>query len=75
MTITLGHYLSLGGLLFALAVIGIYLNRRNLIVLLMAIELMLLAGDICVATQVGHVGFHLEGGAGQFQVVIIRYGA
>ena len=41
--ITLGHYLSLGGLLFALAVIGIYLNRRNLIVLLMAIELMLLA--------------------------------
>jgi NADH-quinone oxidoreductase subunit K len=42
-TITLGHYLSLGGLLFALSVIGIYLNRRNLIVLLMAIELMLLA--------------------------------
>ena len=41
--ITLGHYLSLGGLLFALSVIGIYLNRRNLIVLLMAIELMLLA--------------------------------
>ena len=41
--ITLGHDLSLGGLLFALSVIGIYLNRRNLIVLLMAIELMLLA--------------------------------
>ena len=41
--ITLGHYLSLGGMLFALSVIGIYLNRRNLIVLLMAIELMLLA--------------------------------
>jgi NADH-quinone oxidoreductase subunit K len=41
--ITLGHYLSLGGLLFAMSVIGIYLNRRNLIVLLMAIELMLLA--------------------------------
>ena len=41
--ITLGHYLSLGGLLFALSVIGIYMNRRNLIVLLMAIELMLLA--------------------------------
>ena len=42
-TITLGHDLSLGGMLFALSVIGIYLNRRNLIVLLMAIELMLLA--------------------------------
>ena len=43
MTPTLGHYLSLGALLFALAVVGIFLNRRNLIVLLMAIELMLLA--------------------------------
>ena len=41
--ITLGHYLSLGGILFALSVIGIFLNRRNLIVLLMAIELMLLS--------------------------------
>jgi len=41
--LTLGHYLSLGGVLFALAVVGIFLNRRNLIVLLMAIELMLLA--------------------------------
>ena len=44
--ITLGHYLSLSGLLFALSVIGIYLNRRNLIVLLMAIELMLLAVNL-----------------------------
>jgi NADH-quinone oxidoreductase subunit K len=43
MSITLGHYLSLGAMLFALSVIGIFLNRRNLIVLLMAIELMLLA--------------------------------
>ena len=42
-TVTLGHYLSLGGILFALSVVGIFLNRRNLIVLLMAIELMLLA--------------------------------
>jgi NADH-quinone oxidoreductase subunit K len=44
--ITLGHYLSLGGMLFALSVIGIYLNRRTLIVLLMAIELMLLAVNL-----------------------------
>ncbi|MDT8991177.1 NADH-quinone oxidoreductase subunit NuoK [Curvibacter sp. APW13] len=43
MTITLGHYLTLGAMLFALSVVGIFLNRRNLIVLLMAIELMLLA--------------------------------
>ena len=42
-----GHYLSLGGILFALsASIGIFLNRRNLIVLLMAIELMLLAVNL-----------------------------
>lgn len=43
MTISLGHYLSLGAMLFALSVVGIFLNRKNLIVLLMAIELMLLA--------------------------------
>ena len=43
MSVGLGHYLSLGAILFALSVIGIYLNRKNLIVLLMAIELMLLA--------------------------------
>ena len=40
---SLGHFLSLGAILFALSVIGIFLNRKNLIVLLMAIELMLLA--------------------------------
>ena len=43
MTLTLGHYLSLGGILFTLSVVGIFLNRKNLIVLMMAIELMLLA--------------------------------
>ena len=46
MNITLGHYLTLGAVLFALSVIGIFLNRKNLIVLLMAIELMLLAVNI-----------------------------
>jgi NADH-quinone oxidoreductase subunit K len=43
MTLTLGHFLSLGAMLFALSVIGIFLNRKNIIILLMAIELMLLA--------------------------------
>ena len=42
-SLTLGHFLSVGAILFALSVIGIFLNRKNLIVLLMAIELMLLA--------------------------------
>ena len=45
-SITLGHYLSLGAILFAMSVIGIFLNRKNLIVLLMAIELMLLAVNL-----------------------------
>ena len=44
--ITLGLYLSVGAILFALAVIGIFLNRKNLIVLLMCIELMLLAVNL-----------------------------
>ncbi len=39
----LSHILILGGLLFAISVVGIFLNRKNIIVLLMAIELMLLA--------------------------------
>ncbi len=43
MTITLAHYLVLGAILFAISVVGIFLNRRNIIILLMAIELMLLA--------------------------------
>ena len=43
MTLTLGHFLSLGAMLFSMSVIGIFLNRKNLIVLLMSIELMLLA--------------------------------
>ncbi len=43
MSLTLGHFLSVGAVLFALSVVGIFLNRKNLIVLLMAIELMLLA--------------------------------
>jgi len=43
MTLSLNHFLVLGAMLFAVSVVGIFLNRRNIIVLLMAIELMLLA--------------------------------
>jgi NADH-quinone oxidoreductase subunit K len=42
----LSHYLVLGSLLFAISVVGIFLNRKNVIVLLMAIELMLLAVNL-----------------------------
>ncbi|HQW82551.1 MAG: NADH-quinone oxidoreductase subunit NuoK [Rhodanobacteraceae bacterium] len=41
--ITLGHYLVLGAILFCVSVAGIFINRKNVIILLMAIELMLLA--------------------------------
>ncbi len=43
---TLAHCLILGAILFAIAIVGIFLNRKNLIVLLMAIELMLLAVNL-----------------------------
>ena len=43
MTLTLAHFLTLGAILCAIAVVGIFMNRKNLIVILMAIELMLLA--------------------------------
>ncbi len=43
MTLTLAHYLVLGAILFAIGVLGIFMNRRNVIIVLMAIELMLLA--------------------------------
>jgi NADH-quinone oxidoreductase subunit K len=46
MTLTLPHYLVLAAILFAISVVGIFLNRRNIIVLLMAIELMLLAVNL-----------------------------
>jgi len=46
MSLTLSHYLVLGAILFAISIVGIFLNRKNVIILLMAIELMLLAVNI-----------------------------
>ncbi|MBC3808067.1 NADH-quinone oxidoreductase subunit NuoK [Undibacterium seohonense] len=43
MTLTLTHFLILGAILFAISIVGIFMNRKNIIVLLMSIELMLLA--------------------------------
>ena len=44
--VTLGHYLALGAVMFCISVAGIVLNRKNVIVLLMSIELLLLAVNI-----------------------------
>lgn len=41
--VSLSHYLILGAILFAIGLVGIFLNRKNVIILLMSIELMLLA--------------------------------
>ena len=44
--ISLGHYLTLAAIIFFLGVIGIFLNRKNIIVILMSVELLLLAVNI-----------------------------
>ena len=44
--LSLSHFLILGAVLFAISVVGIFLNRKNVIILLMAIELMLLAVNL-----------------------------
>ena len=46
MTIGLGHYLSVAAILFTLGIIGIFLNRKNVIIILMSVELILLAVNI-----------------------------
>jgi len=46
MTIGLGHYLAVAAMLFTLGIFGIFLNRKNVIIILMSIELILLAVNI-----------------------------
>ena len=46
MTIGLGHYLTVAAILFTFGILGIFLNRKNVIVILMCVELMLLAVNI-----------------------------
>jgi NADH-quinone oxidoreductase subunit K len=54
--IPLEHFLVLSALLFAIGVVGIFMNRKNLIVLLMAIELMLLAVNMNFIAFAHHLG-------------------
>ena len=55
-TITLVHYLVVAAVLFTLGVFGIFLNRKNVIVILMSIELMLLAVNINMVAFSTHLG-------------------
>ena len=65
--LSLSHYMILGAILFAISVVGIFLNRKNLIVLLMAIELMLLS----VNTNFIAFSHYLGDAAGQIFVFFI----
>ncbi len=56
MTVTLAHYLILGGAVFTVGIVGIVLNRRNVIMILMAIELLLLAVNLNFVAFSAHLG-------------------
>ena len=56
MTIGLGHYLAVGAMLFTLGILGIFLNRKNVIVILMSVELILLAVNINLVAFSSFIG-------------------
>ncbi|HLX16260.1 MAG TPA: NADH-quinone oxidoreductase subunit NuoK [Bradyrhizobium sp.] len=56
MTIGLGHYLAVGAILFTLGILGIFLNRKNIIVILMSIELILLAVNVNLVAFSAFIG-------------------
>ena len=55
-TIGLGHYLSVAAIVFTLGVLGIFLNRKNVVIILMSIELILLAVNINLVAFSTHLG-------------------
>src|SRR3972149_2725214 len=56
MTIGLGHYLSVAAILFTLGIFGIFLNRKNVIIILMSLELILRAVNINLVPFSAHMG-------------------
>ena len=56
MTIGLAHYLTVAAILFTLGIFGIFLSRKNVIVILMSVELMLLAVNINLVAFSAHLG-------------------
>ena len=56
MEIGLGHYLTVAAILFTLGIFGIFLNRKNVIIILMSIELMLLAVNLNLVAFSTHLG-------------------
>jgi NADH-quinone oxidoreductase subunit K len=56
LNVGMGHFLTLGAILFTIGVFGIFLNRRNVIIIMMSIELMLLAVNINFVTFSAYLG-------------------
>ncbi len=54
--IGLGHYLTVAAIMFTLGIFGIFLNRKNVIIILMSVELMLLAVNINLVAFSTHLG-------------------
>ncbi len=63
----LGHYLTVGAVVFTLGVFGVFLNRKNVIIILMSVELMLLAVNINMVT----FSAYLENLTGQVFTVFV----
>ncbi|MFA6280417.1 MAG: NADH-quinone oxidoreductase subunit NuoK [Bdellovibrionales bacterium] len=71
-TIGLGHYLALAGMLFVVGLMGVIMNRRNVIVWLMSIELMLLAATLNLVAF-SHFGGGIAGQA--FAMIVLTVAA
>ncbi|CAN0597518.1 MAG: NADH-quinone oxidoreductase subunit NuoK [Rhizobiales bacterium] len=67
MSIGLGHYLTVGAILFTLGVFGIFINRKNVIIILMSVELILLAVNLNLVA----FSFYLNDLAGQIFALFI----
>jgi NADH-quinone oxidoreductase subunit K len=70
--IGLAHYLTVAAILFTIGVLGIFINRRNVILMLMAIELILLAVNInlvCFSAYLGDLTVHM------FALVVLKVAA
>ncbi|MEM6383679.1 MAG: NADH-quinone oxidoreductase subunit NuoK [Pseudomonadota bacterium] len=67
MAIGLGHYLTVGAILFTLGVFGIFINRKNVIIILMSVELILLAVNLNLVA----FSFYLQDMAGQIFALFI----
>lgn len=67
LSIGLGHYLTVGAILFTLGVFGIFINRKNVIIILMSIELILLAVNLNLVA----FSFYLNDLAGQIFALFI----